>query len=140
MDIPIIAEPGFEPVRAHPGDAGADLRARERVLVPPRSREAVGTGVRIGIPFGYVGLVHPRSGLALRSGVTVLNTPGAIDHGYIGEVKVVLFNSSDEPFEVRVGDRIAQLVIQKVELANFIQSSSLEETSRGEGGFGSTGA
>lgn len=140
MDIPIIAEPGFEPVRVHPGDAGADLRARERVLVPPRSRESVGTGVRIGIPFGYVGLVHPRSGLALRNGVTVLNAPGTIDHGYTGEVKVVLANTSDEPFEVRVGDRIAQLVIEEVELANFVQASSLGDSSRGEGGFGSTGA
>lgn len=139
MRIPIVAERGLEPVRVHPGDAGADLRAAESAVVPAHGRVGVRTGVRIAIPFGYVGLVHPRSGMALRSGVTVLNAPGTVDHGYTGEVKVILHNTTDDPFEVRVGDRIAQLLVQEVELPEFEVVEALEETNRGDGGFGSTG-
>ncbi len=97
------------------------------------------TGVSIALPQGYVGLVHPRSGLAAKHGITVLNTPGTIDAGYRGEIMVILFNSSEVDFEVAVGDRIAQLVIQTVEAAKFIAVERLPETERGETGFGSSG-
>jgi dUTP pyrophosphatase len=102
-------------------------------------RELVPTGVSIALPAGYVGLVHPRSGLALKHGITVLNSPGTIDAGYRGEIMVTLFNSSAEPFEIEAGDRIAQLLIQKVERAEFIAVESLPDSDRGQAGFGSTG-
>lgn len=127
------------PSYAREGDAGADLVANEPAIVPAGSRALVKTGIKIAIPAGYVGLVHPRSGLALKSGITVLNTPGTIDAGYRGEVGVILFNTTAEDFQVLVGDRIAQLVIQQVSIASFEVVESLDETSRGVGGFGSTG-
>ena len=139
VEVLLVAEPGFEPIYAKPGDAGADLRSAEQLILPARSRALVKTGVRIALPEGYVGLVHPRSGLAAKHGITVLNTPGTVDAGYRGEIMVTLYNSSDEDFEVLVGDRIAQLVIQQVERANFVAVAELPGSERGETGFGSSG-
>lgn len=139
VEILLVAEPGFEPVYAQPGDAGADLKSTEDVLIPAGSWKLVATGVKIAMPNGYVGLVHPRSGLAAKQGITVLNTPGTIDAGYRGEIKVNLYNASSSDFQVTRGDRIAQLVFQKVEQARFVPVTTLPETARGEAGFGSTG-
>lgn len=127
------------PIYARDGDAGADLVANEAATIPAKGRALVKTGIKIAIPAGYVGLVHPRSGLALKSGITVLNTPGTIDAGYRGEIGVILFNTTSEDFDVAAGDRIAQLVIQQVSTASFEVVESLDETTRGAGGFGSTG-
>jgi dUTP pyrophosphatase len=127
------------PKYATRGDAGADLVSAEDVRISAHQRVLVKTGIKIAIPEGYVGLVHPRSGLALKHGITVLNAPGTIDAGYRGEVGVILLNTGSLDFEVKAGDRIAQLVIQKVEYAEFEVVDSLTETDRGEGGFGSTG-
>ena len=135
----IIAEPGFEPVYAKPGDAGADLKSTEDLVVPAGGRQLVKTGIKIAMPDGYVGLVHPRSGLAAKHGITVLNTPGTVDAGYRGEIMVTLLNTSNEPFEVRRGDRIAQLLFQRIDRADFIAVSELPESARGDGGFGSSG-
>lgn len=128
-----------QPRYAHPGDAGADLSAAEDAVIPPHGRALVGTGVSIALPDGFVALVHPRSGLAAREGITLLNTPGTIDAGYRGEIKVVMFNTTDAPFAVRAGDRIAQLVIQEVVRAEFVRVARLPGSERGERGFGSTG-
>lgn len=140
-DVPVLitAQPGFEPSYAKAGDAGADLRSTKKVSITPGGRELVPTGVSIALPAGFVGLVHPRSGFALRNGVTVLNSPGTIDAGYRGEIMVTLFNSSSESFDIEIGDRIAQLLIQKVERANFVAVERLPGSDRGEAGFGSTG-
>lgn len=127
------------PAYARPGDAGADLQSTDRAVLAPGERALVGTGVRIALPDGFVGLVHPRSGLAVKHGITVLNTPGTIDAGYRGEIKVILINLSDQEYAIEPGDRIAQLVVQRVERARFIQVERLPESERGEGGFGSTG-
>jgi dUTP pyrophosphatase len=127
------------PHYAKPGDAGADLRSSVDVIVPAQGRVLVATGVSLALPEGYVGLVHPRSGLALNHGITVLNTPGTIDAGYRGEVKVTLYNTSIEPFQVRTGDRIAQLVVQEVARANFVLVERLPDSHRGTSGYGSTG-
>ena len=139
LPVLIVAQDGFLPSYAQPGDAGADLRSRVAAVVPARGRLLVPTGVSIALPDGYVGLVHPRSGLAHKHGITVLNTPGTIDAGYRGEIAVNLYNSTDDDFNVEIGDRIAQLVIQQVERAAFIQVEKLPESDRGEGGHGSTG-
>ena len=140
-DVPVLisATPGFEPSYAKAGDAGADLRSTKKLTIAPGGRELVPTGVSIALPGGFVGLVHPRSGLALKHGVTVLNSPGTIDAGYRGEIMVTLFNSSNEPFEVEAGDRIAQLLIQRVERADFISVERLPDSDRGQSGFGSSG-
>ncbi|QCY47499.1 dUTP diphosphatase [Glutamicibacter creatinolyticus] len=131
-----LPTPGY----AHHGDAGADLRAREAVQLAPGQRALVPTGIALAIPHGYVGLVHPRSGLAAKHGITVLNAPGTVDAGYRGEIMVTLLNTDPHAtFEVQRGDRIAQLVIQKVEQAQFTVVDSLDETVRGAAGFGSTG-
>ncbi|UYQ76324.1 dUTP diphosphatase [Glutamicibacter sp. JL.03c] len=128
------------PSYAHPSDAGADLHAREGMVLAPGERALVRTGIALAIPHGYVGLVHPRSGLATKHGITVVNAPGTVDAGYRGEIMVTLLNTDKrEAFTINRGDRIAQLVIQKVEQAAFTQVDSLEETARGAGGFGSTG-
>jgi dUTP pyrophosphatase len=129
------------PAYARRGDAGADLRAREDAkLAAGGGRALVPTGVAVAIPFGYAGFIQPRSGLALRNGVTCLNTPGLIDSGYRGELKVLLVNTDPaEDFLVRRGDRIAQLVVQAVEEANFVLGKTLPESERGEGGFGHSG-
>ncbi|MGO1392868.1 dUTP diphosphatase [Agrococcus casei] len=138
-DAQILVTGENTPEYAHPGDAGADLRASEAITLEPGDRALVATGIRIALPDGFVGLVHPRSGLAAKHGVTVLNTPGTIDAGYRGEVKVILANLGREPFSVEPGDRIAQLVVQRVERAEFIRVEQLPGSDRGEGGFGSTG-
>jgi dUTP pyrophosphatase len=132
-DVPV-------PAYAHQGDAGADLVAAESVEIPPGGRALVRTGLAIALPEGYVGLVHPRSGLAVRLGVTVLNAPGTVDAGYRGEVKVNLINH-DPAVTARVmrGDRIAQLVVQAVERARFHLVADLPDSSRGVDGHGSTG-
>ncbi len=143
MDIPIKRlDPDLAlPAYAKEGDAGADLVARENVtLAPGGGRALVATGAAIAIPEGYAGFVQPRSGLALKHGVTCLNAPGLIDSGYRGELKVLLVNTDPStPFEVVRGERIAQLVIQRVEAAHFVEVDELDDSSRGEGGFGSTG-
>lgn len=129
------------PAYATDGDAGADLVAAESLtLQPGGGRALVPTGAAIAIPPGYAGFVQPRSGLALRHGVTCLNSPGLIDSGYRGELKVLLVNTDpNEPFHIERGDRIAQLVIQRVEHASFVEVDELPDSARGEGGFGSTG-
>ena len=128
------------PAYAHPGDAGADLVAAEDAELAPGQRAKVRTGIAVAIPEGYVGLVHPRSGLAARLGVTVLNAPGTVDAGYRGEILVILVNH-DPAGTVKIsrGDRIAQLVVQRVERASFHVVDELDDTSRGAGGHGSTG-
>ncbi|HKT00379.1 MAG TPA: dUTP diphosphatase [Rugosimonospora sp.] len=128
------------PAYAHPGDAGADLVAARDVEIPPGGRELVPTGVAIALPDGYVGLVHPRSGLAHRLGVTVLNAPGTVDAGYRGEIQVNLVNHDRvNTAKIARGDRIAQLVVQRVERAHFLAVDELPESVRGSGGHGSTG-
>lgn len=139
FEVLIVAEPGFEPSYAKPGDAGADLRAFEELVLPAGQRALVRTGIKIAMPDGYVGLVHPRSGLAVKHGITVLNAPGTIDAGYRGEIMVPLLNTSEEDFPISKGDRIAQLLFQRIEIAKFVPVEQLPESSRGETGFGSSG-
>lgn len=139
LPVLIVADEAFLPTYAQPGDAGADLRSRVSAVVPAGGRTLVATGVSIALPDGYVGLVHPRSGLAHKHGITVLNSPGTVDAGYRGEIFVNLYNTSNTDFAIEVGDRIAQLVIQQVERAQFITVERLPESDRGEGGHGSTG-
>ena len=128
------------PAYAHPGDAGADLHAATEVTLAPGERTLVPTGIAVALPEGYVGLVHPRSGLAARHGISIVNAPGTIDAGYRGEVQVCLVNTDrTEQFTVHRGDRIAQLVVQRVESAAFVEAESLDDSARGAGGYGSTG-
>jgi len=128
------------PTRAHPGDAGVDLYSAVDLELPPGRRQLVGTGVAVAIPVGMVGLIHPRSGLAARTGLSIVNTPGTIDAGYRGEIKVCLINHDpDTPITIARGDRIAQLVVQRVELPEFTEVAELDDTSRGTGGYGSSG-
>ncbi|HEY7251795.1 MAG TPA: dUTP diphosphatase [Methylomirabilota bacterium] len=127
------------PAYAREGDAGLDLAAATTVTLPPGGRQLVPTGLRVAIPIGHAGLVLPRSGLALRSGVTVLNAPGLIDAGYRGEVGVLLVNHGAEAVRIKRGERIAQLVIQPVERVTVVEVRELDATVRGAGGFGSTG-
>ncbi len=128
------------PTQAHEGDAGYDLHAAEAVTIAPGERASVGTGIAVAIPEGHAGLVVPRSGLAARHGISVVNAPGLIDSGYRGELRVLLLNTDRaEPFEVEPGDRIAQLVLVAVETGGLEEVSELDETARGVGGFGSTG-
>lgn len=143
IELPIVRlDPELAlPAYAKAGDAGIDLRAREDATLPAGGgRALVPTGLAVAIPLGYAGFIQPRSGLAYKHGVTVLNTPGLIDSGYRGELKVLLLNTDPtEPFEVVRGERIAQLVIQAVEEALFVEVTELDESTRGAGGFGSTG-
>ena len=133
------------PARAHAGDAGVDLCSSIDVVLGPGRRALVPTGIAVAIPHGMVGLVHPRSGLATRVGLSIVNSPGTVDAGYRGEIKVALINlDPDEPITVRRGDRIAQLLVQRVELPELIEVTSFDEagladTSRGAGGHGSSG-
>jgi len=127
------------PSRATTGAAGADLVSAEEVTIAPGAVHAVATGIALAIPEGFEGQVRPRSGLALKYGVTVLNAPGTIDADYRGEVKVILINHGPEPFRISRGDRVAQLVIAAVTPARFEHAETLAETDRGHGGFGSTG-
>jgi dUTP pyrophosphatase len=135
-----LTETAAAPTRAHDDDAGYDLRASEAATLPPGGRESVGTGVAVAIPEGHAGLVLPRSGLAARHGISLVNAPGLIDAGYRGEVRVLLLNTDREAaFEVAPGDRIAQLVIVRHEAPELVEVDNLDETVRGDGGFGSTG-
>jgi len=127
------------PTYAHPGDAGLDLFAADTTTLRPGERALIPAGVAIAIPDGFVGLVHPRSGLAVDHGLTVLNAPGTIDAGYRGEVKVLLINLGQDPVEVRHGERIAQLVLMRIGTVDVREVDRLDTTSRGSGGFGSTG-
>ncbi len=128
------------PSYAHPGDAGADLVSARDLELAPGARALVPTGIAVALPEGYVGLVHPRSGLASRLGVTVLNAPGTVDAGYRGEIMVNLINHDREhPAKISRGDRIAQLVVQRVERADFLRVDALPDSVRGAGGHGSTG-
>ena len=129
-----------EPAYSHAGDAGADLVTRIDVVIPPHGRVTVPTGVAIALPDGYAAFVHPRSGLARRHGLTIVNAPGTVDAGYRGEIEVTLLNT--DPYEaltLRRGDRVAQLVVQRVERARFVRAEKLPGSHRGEGGFGSSG-
>lgn len=139
VEVLIVAEPGFEPVYAKAGDAGCDLRSVESFTLAAGERALVRTGVRIAMPNGFVGLVHPRSGLAAKHGITVLNAPGTVDAGYRGEIMVTLLNTSGADFAIERGDRIAQLVFQRFETAEFIVVKELPDSDRGETGFGSSG-
>jgi dUTP pyrophosphatase len=134
-------DPGIPvPTRAHAGDAGVDLCTTQDVILEPGERAVVGTGVAVALPVGTVGLIHPRSGLAAKTGLSVVNTPGTVDAGYRGEIKVCLINHDPRtPIELRRGDRIAQLLVQRVELVDFVEVDSLDETTRGAGGYGSSG-
>ncbi|MEA2418915.1 MAG: dUTP pyrophosphatase [Thermoleophilaceae bacterium] len=128
------------PAQAHEGDAGYDLHAAEAVTIGPGERASVGTGIAVAIPTGQAGLVVPRSGLAARHGISVVNAPGLIDSGYRGELRVLLLNTDlAEAFAVEPGDRIAQLVLVAVETPELEEATELDETARGAGGFGSTG-
>ena len=128
------------PAYAHPDDAGVDLSCTADVVLGPGERAVVGTGVAVALPPGYAGFVHPRSGLAARAGLSVVNAPGTVDAGYRGEIRVCLINH-DPRSEVRLrrGDRIAQLVVQRVERVRFVEVAALPESARGAGGYGSTG-
>ncbi|MGQ0837930.1 dUTP diphosphatase [Actinokineospora sp.] len=128
------------PSYARPGDAGADLVTTTDVVIAPGERVTVGTGIAIALPEGYAGFVHPRSGLAARAGLSVVNSPGTIDSGYRGEIRVCLINHDPrEAVSLRRGDRVAQLVVQRVEHAVFREVAELGESRRGAGGYGSTG-
>jgi dUTP pyrophosphatase len=134
-------DPGLPlPAYAHDGDAGLDLYAAESLTLAPLSRSLVPTGIAVAIPEGYAGFVQPRSGLAIRSGLTLVNTPGLIDSHYRGEIKVIAINLDPEtPIDIARGDKIAQLVIQPVARVELAEVDELDNTARGEGGFGSTG-
>ena len=128
------------PAQAHEGDAGYDLHAAEAVTIGPGERASVATGIAVAIPAGQAGLVVPRSGLAARNGISVVNAPGLIDSGFRGELRVLLLNTDrSEPFSVEPGDRIAQLVLVDVDTPELEEVAELDETARGAGGFGSTG-
>ncbi len=128
------------PSYAHPGDAGADLVSTEDVVIEPGQRVTVGTGAAIALPDGYVAFVVPRSGLASKHGITIVNSPGTVDAGYRGEIRVTLLNTdSRESYTISSGDRIAQLIVMPVSRARFIPVERLPGSDRGEGGFGSTG-
>ncbi len=125
---------------AHPGDAGADLVAAEAVRLEPGQRALVGTGVRLALPDGYAAFVVPRSGLAAKHGITIVNSPGTVDAGYRGEIKVSLLNTdASEAYDVAVGDRIAQIIVMPVPRARFLPVDELPDSTRGAAGFGSTG-
>lgn len=143
VPVPIKRLPHFEglelPAYATDGAAGMDVLAAEDVVLQPGGRHAVATGLALAVPDGFELQVRPRSGLALKHGISLPNTPGTIDSDYRGELKVILINLGDFPFEVRRGDRIAQLVLAPVVRTTWLEVEELDETVRGEGGFGSTG-
>ncbi|MCU1481230.1 MAG: dUTP diphosphatase [Subtercola sp.] len=128
------------PSYAHPGDAGADLRSTESLILQPGERYTIGTGVSIALPDGYVAFIVPRSGLASKHGITIVNSPGTVDAGYRGEIRVTLLNTDTSvPYDIAVGDRIAQMIVMPVTRATFVPVEVLPGSARGEGGFGSTG-
>jgi dUTP pyrophosphatase len=138
--IEVLIGSGQVPEYSHPGDAGADLHAAEAVELAPGARATVGTGVSIALQDGYVGFVVPRSGLAAKHGITIVNSPGTVDAGYRGEIRVTLLNTdTSATYSIAIGDRIAQLIVQPVTRARFIPVDRLPGTERGEAGFGSTG-
>lgn len=140
IELPIVGDAEQIPAYAQPGDAGADLRSAEALVLEPGERALVATGVRFALPEGYAAFVVPRSGLAVKHGISIVNSPGTIDAGYRGEIKVPLINLDPrEPFAIAPGDRIAQLIVMPVSRAIFVQVPDLPESQRGEGGFGSTG-
>jgi dUTP pyrophosphatase len=131
---------GTLPVYAHPGDAGADLVSTDDVVLAPGERATVGTGLKIALPSGFVAFVVPRSGLAMKHGITIVNSPGTVDAGYRGELRVTLLNTdAREPYAIAAGDRIAQLIVMPVPSVRFVEVERLPGSDRGEGGFGSTG-
>ena len=138
--VEVLISSSYLPVYAHPGDAGADLRAAEERTLEPGARWTVRTGVCIALPEGFVGFVVPRSGLAANHGITIVNSPGTVDAGYRGEIKVTLLNTdATHPFTIHAGDRIAQLIVTPVSQARFVEVDTLPGSHRGESGFGSTG-
>ncbi|MFZ4117157.1 MAG: dUTP diphosphatase [Rhodoluna sp.] len=139
FEVLIKCEPELMPTMGNLGDAGYDLRSADSATVPARSRTTINTGVAIALPTGYVALVHPRSGLAAKHGITVLNAPGTVDAGYRGEILITLVNHSDVDFDIAKGDRVAQILFQKFESASFVQVIELPGSQRGNAGFGSTG-
>jgi dUTP pyrophosphatase len=139
-NVEVLISSGEVPSYAHPGDAGADLHAAEAHDLTPGARATVGTGVSIALPDGYVAFVVPRSGLAAKHGITIVNSPGTVDAGYRGEIRITLLNTDPEhPFTISVGDRIAQLIVMPVSRATFVPVQKLPGSHRGEAGFGSTG-
>jgi dUTP pyrophosphatase len=140
LEFARLTDVAVAPARAHEDDAGYDLRAAETATIPAGARASIGTGVAVAIPDGHAGLVLPRSGLALRHGIALVNAPGLIDAGYRGELRVLLLNTDREaPFDVAVGDRIAQLLIVRHEAPELVEVEALGESGRGAGGFGSSG-
>lgn len=138
--VDVLLQADYEPAYAHPGDAGADLCSTQALTLQPGERATVGTGVSIALPDGYVAFVVPRSGLAFKHGITIVNSPGTVDAGYRGEIKVSLLNTdSTNAFHIQQGDRIAQLIVMPVSRARFVRVERLPGSDRGEGGFGSTG-
>lgn len=142
MELPVkkLAPNAGIPKNAYAGDAGIDLSSTEDVVLKPFERKLVPTGIAIGLPEGYAGFVTPRSGSAIKQGLSIVNAPGLIDSGYRGELKVILINlDPHEAIEIKAGDRIAQLVVIKVEQLQLVEKAELDETERGTGGFGSSG-
>ena len=139
VNIKKLNKDAITPTYARAWDAGADLYADKDYVIHYNDHETVTTGISIEIPVGYVGLIHPRSGMAAKHGITVLNSPGTIDAGYRGEIKVILVNHTGIDYDVKKGDKIAQLVVQEVEEIHFVEVEELNETDRGVDGFGSTG-
>ncbi len=138
--VEVLLSGSHIPAYAHPGDAGADLTAAEAVVLAPGERAMVGTGVSVALPDGYVGFVVPRSGLAAKHGITIVNAPGAVDAGYRGEIKVILLNTdATQSHSIEPGDRIAQLIVVPIVQAKFVPVETLPGSARGAGGFGSTG-
>ena len=140
LKIQRVVEDVKIPSYAHEGDAGMDLYAAEEYLLRPCERKLVNTGIKIALPIGYEAQVRPKSGLALKHGISIVNTPGTIDAGYRGLVGVIAINHGTEDFKIEKNQKIAQMVINKVEAAEIEEVPELEDTSRGEGGFGSTGS
>lgn len=140
QEIEILIKAADIPEYALPGDAGADLKSIENVVLQPGARQLISTGVSIALPSGFAAFIVPRSGLAVKHGITIVNSPGTIDAGYRGEIKVCLLNTDQhEAFVIRPGDRIAQMIIMPVTKAEFVPVESLPKSDRGTGGFGSTG-
>jgi dUTP pyrophosphatase len=138
--VEVLISAGTTPTYAHPGDAGADLISTEAIELAPGERATVGTGVSIALPNGFVAFVVPRSGLAAKHGITIVNSPGTVDAGYRGEIRVTLLNTDrSKAYSVAIGDRIAQLIVMPVTRAQFIPVRTLPGSQRGESGFGSTG-
>jgi len=138
--VEVLITASVVPSYAHPGDAGADLHSDESLTLAPGERALVGTGVSIALPDGYAAFIVPRSGLAAKHGITIVNSPGTVDAGYRGEIKVALLNTDPTaPFKIEIGDRIAQIIIMPVTRATFVPVDRLPGSQRGHGGFGSTG-